>query len=97
MKILTFLTLLISFTTTACSLDSFILIAAPAMPIIKAQEFAKTTGLVSGSTQIGTASGGGGTYKVQSSVGNYMSVMTQTTVSGTYKVYSSTQGSILSN
>lgn len=57
---------------------------------------AKTTGLVSGSTQTGTATGGGVTYYVQSTVGNYMSGIEQSTSDGSYKVYSSVQGAIVS-
>ena len=63
---------------------------------IKFQDPAKTTGLVSGSTQTGTASGGGVTYSVQSTVGNYMSGIEQTTTDNSYKVYSSVQGAIVS-
>lgn len=57
---------------------------------------AKTTGLVSGSTQTGTATGGGVTYYVQSTVGNYMSGIEQGTTDNSYKVYSSVQGAIVS-
>lgn len=66
-------------------------------PPVKFQDPAKTTGLVSGSTQTGTATGGGVTYHVQSTVGNYMSGIEQTTSDNTYKVYSSVQGAIVSN
>ena len=62
---------------------------------------AKTTGLVSGSTQTGTATCAsapcdGVTYTVQSTVGNYMSGIEQTTTDSSYKVYSSVQGAIVS-
>lgn len=62
---------------------------------------AKTTGLVSGSTQTGTATCvvgpcDGVTYQVQSTVGNYMSGIEQGTTDNTYKVYSSVQGAIVS-
>lgn len=57
---------------------------------------AKTTGLVSGSTQTGTATGNGTTYLVQSTVGNYMSGIEQTTTDNSYRVYSSVQGAIVS-
>ncbi|KYG68380.1 hypothetical protein AZI87_03780 [Bdellovibrio bacteriovorus] len=70
---------------------------AKEVPTIKFQDPAKTTGLVSGSTQTGTASGGGVTYHVQSTVGNYMSGIEQTTSDNSYKVYSSVQGAIVSN
>lgn len=66
-------------------------------PPVKLQDPAKTTGLVSGSTQTGTATGGGSTYYVQSTVGNYMSGIEQTTSDNSYKVYSSVQGAIVSN
>lgn len=54
---------------------------------------AKSTGLVSGSQQSGTA----GTYHVQSSLGSYISGMKQETTSGNYTVYSSIQGSLVDN
>lgn len=61
-------------------------------------ESAKLAGLISGSSQIGTATGSGGaTYTVQSTVGNYISSMEQSTSDGSYKIYSSVQGSIISN
>ncbi|AFY02864.1 hypothetical protein [Bdellovibrio bacteriovorus] len=72
-------------------------LAEVAPPPIKFQDPAKTTGLVSGSTQTGTATGGGVTYHVQSTVGNYMSGIEQKTADDTYKVYSSVQGAIVSN
>ncbi|UYL10010.1 hypothetical protein B9G69_005395 [Bdellovibrio sp. SKB1291214] len=61
--------------------------------IISAKAPSKATGLVSGSTQDGTTSSG---YKIQSSVGNYLSEIEQTTDTGKYKVYSSIQGAIVS-
>ncbi|WP_413559924.1 hypothetical protein [Bdellovibrio sp. HCB209] len=61
--------------------------------IITAKAPSKATGLVSGSTQDGTTSSG---YKIQSSVGNYLSQIEQTTDTGKYKVYSSIQGAIVS-
>lgn len=57
---------------------------------------AKTTGLVSGSSQTGTASGGSVTYGVQSTVGNFVSEIEQTTADKSYKVYSSVQGALIS-
>ena len=82
---------------TGCSMDAT-LQSLTNNTVVKAQDPAKTTGLVSGSTQTGTASGGGGnTYKVQSTVGSYMSGIEQSTSDGTYKVYSSVQGAIVSN
>ncbi|WP_246845133.1 hypothetical protein [Bdellovibrio sp. NC01] len=84
---------------TGCSMDATLQsLAQNPGSVIKAQDPAKTTGLVSGSTQTGTASGGGGaTYQVQSTVGSYMSGIEQTTSDGSYKVYSSVQGAIVSN
>ncbi|WP_413612352.1 hypothetical protein [Bdellovibrio sp. HCB-110] len=82
---------------TGCSLEASLeQLAGEAAPI-KLQDPAKTTGLVSGSTQTGTATGGGVTYHVQSTVGNYLSEMEQTTTDNSYKVYSSVQGAIVSN
>lgn len=81
---------------TGCSLDASLEQLTSELPI-KFQDPAKTTGLVSGSTQTGTASGGGVTYHVQSTVGSYMSGIEQTTSDGSYKVYSSVQGAIVSN
>ncbi|WP_413289611.1 hypothetical protein [Bdellovibrio sp. HCB337] len=54
--------------------------------------FPKASGIVSGSTQTGTA----GTYTVQSSVGNYLSGVEQRTSDNTYKVFSSVQGALVS-
>jgi hypothetical protein len=61
--------------------------------VISAKAPSKATGLVSGSTQDGSTASG---YKVQSSVGNYLSEIEQTTDTGKYKVYSSIQGAIVS-
>ncbi len=84
--------------TAGCSMDASLMDIAKSVPTVKFQDPAKTTGLVSGSTQTGTASGGGGaTYHVQSTVGSYMSGIEQTTSDGSYKVYSSVQGAIVSN
>lgn len=86
--------------TAGCSMDASLeqLQEEVVAPIVKMMDPAKTTGLVSGSTQTGTASGGGGaTYFVQSTVGNYMSGIEQTTSDNSYKVYSSVQGAIVSN
>ncbi|WP_253696414.1 hypothetical protein ACLWBD_14510 [Bdellovibrio sp. HCB117] len=82
---------------TGCSMEASLEQLAKEVPTIKFQDPAKTTGLVSGSTQTGTASGGGVTYHVQSTVGNYMSGIEQTTSDNSYKVYSSVQGAIVSN
>ncbi|UXR64374.1 hypothetical protein EZJ49_14995 [Bdellovibrio bacteriovorus] len=81
---------------SGCSMDASLEQISENSPI-KFQDPAKTTGLVSGSTQTGTATGGGVTYHVQSTVGNYMSGIEQTTADKTYKVYSSVQGAIVSN
>ncbi|WP_415063246.1 hypothetical protein [Bdellovibrio sp.] len=81
---------------TGCSMEASLQQLSSAVAT-KFQDPAKATGLVSGSTQTGTASGGGVTYHVQSTVGNYMSGIEQTTTDNTYKVYSSVQGAIVSN
>ncbi|WP_295904664.1 hypothetical protein [uncultured Bdellovibrio sp.] len=97
MKKLILLSSLLAF-ATGCSMDASLEQLAKNLPApIKFQDPAKTTGLVSGSTQTGTATGGGVTYHVQSTVGNYMSGIEQTTSDNTYKVYSSVQGAIVSN
>lgn len=96
MKKLILLSLLV--VATGCSMEASLEQLAELAPEpIKFQDPAKTTGLVSGSTQTGTATGGGVTYHVQSTVGNYMSGIEQTTSDNTYKVYSSVQGAIVSN
>ncbi|WP_374075326.1 hypothetical protein [Bdellovibrio bacteriovorus] len=96
MKKLILLSLLV--VATGCSMEASLEQLAELAPApIKFQDPAKTTGLVSGSTQTGTATGGGVTYHVQSTVGNYMSGIEQTTSDNTYKVYSSVQGAIVSN
>ncbi len=81
---------------TGCSMEASLQQLSEVSPI-KFQDPAKTTGLVSGSTQTGTATGNGVTYHVQSTVGNYMSGIEQGTSDGSYKVYSSVQGAIVSN
>jgi hypothetical protein len=82
--------------TAGCSLDASIQNLSKGVTSIM-QAPAKATGLVSGSTQIGTAGSGATTYKVQSTVGNYMSGIEQSTADGSYKVYSSVQGALVSN
>lgn len=57
---------------------------------------AKTTGLVPGSSQSGTASGSGSTYHIQSTLGSYVSGVEQETTDQSYKVYSSVQGALIS-
>ena len=79
---------------TGCSMEASL--ESMTESVIKFMDPAKTTGLVSGSTQTGTASGGGVTYQVQTTVGSYMSGIEQTTSDGSYKVYSSVQGAIVS-
>lgn len=85
---------LLTLPITGCSLEASLVHLAPPAEL---QAPAKTTGLVSGSTQTGTAIGGGTTYFVQSTVGNYMSGIEQTTSDNSYKVYSSVQGALVSN
>lgn len=79
--------------TTGCSMDASI---ERGSKIIDIPTLGKTAGLVSGSTQLGTADGGATTYYVQSSVGSYISEIEQKDTSGTYKIYSSVQGAIVS-
>lgn len=102
MKKLALLALMIF--ATGCSMDASLMDLGKVGSIIKMQDPAKTTGLVSGSTQTGTATGTDGaghtvTYKVQSTVGSYMSAgqVNQTTSDGTYRVYSSVQLAIVGN
>lgn len=78
---------------TGCSMDASI---DRGSQIIDFLSLGKTSGLVSGSSQLGTATAGGTTYYVQSSVGNYISEIEQKDTSGTYKIYSSVQGAIVS-
>ena len=80
--------------SAGCSLDASL---QNISETVKFQDPAKTTGLVSGSTQTGTATGSGVTYHVQSTIGNYVSGMSQKTSDGKYTVYSSVQGAIVSN
>jgi hypothetical protein len=78
-----------------CSLDASLTDLAKA-PQFMFESSAKTTGLISGSSQAGTATGGGVTYYMQSTVGSYTSGIEQTTDDNAYKVYSSVQGAIIS-
>lgn len=66
-------------------------------PITRLVQKSRITGLTSGSTQTGTASGNGVTYQVQTTVGNYLSDMEQTTEDHSYKVFSSVQGSLVTH
>jgi hypothetical protein len=95
MKKITLLALMM-LATAGCSMEASLEnITNEIVETLKAP--AKSTGLVSGSTQTGTTTGGATTYRVQSTVGNYMSGIEQQTSGGTYKVYSSVQGAIVSN
>ncbi|MEK2689959.1 hypothetical protein [Bdellovibrio sp. GT3] len=91
------LMLLAAFTMLAsgCSLEASL---EDLSAVISMKAPSKATGLVSGSTQDGVAKDSGNvtTYRVQSSVGNYLSEIEQTTDNGKYKVYSSIQGAIVS-
>jgi undecaprenyl pyrophosphate phosphatase UppP len=57
---------------------------------------AKTTGLIPGSSQSGTTSGGVTIYNIQSTLGSYVSGVEQVTTDNSYKVYSSVQGALIS-
>ncbi|MFM6928057.1 MAG: hypothetical protein ACKOX6_06300 [Bdellovibrio sp.] len=95
MKKLTLLALTM-LATAGCSMEASLEnITNEIVEVMKAP--AKSTGLVSGSTQSGVTTGGPTTYRVQSTVGNYMSGIEQQTSGGAYKVYSSVQGAIVSN
>lgn len=80
---------------SGCSMEASIESLTKDSPI-KMQEPAKPIGLVSGSTQMGTATGGGVTYHVQSSAGGYTSGIEQKTSDNSYKIYSSVQGALVS-
>ncbi|MGZ3770739.1 MAG: hypothetical protein ACXVCP_06150 [Bdellovibrio sp.] len=81
------------FLNAGCSMD--VTLDQLSQPISKFLSKTRMTGLTSGSTQTGTASGGGVTYNVQTTVGSYMSDMEQSTNDGSYKVYSSVQGGLV--
>lgn len=82
--------------TSGCSLEASIMSLDSVSEVI--EDLSNSMGLVSGSSQTATASGGGGSdYLVQSTVGNYSSGVEQATTDDTYKVYSSVQGAIISN
>lgn len=78
-----------------CSLDAS-LTNLGSSPVIGIENSAKTSGLISGSTQAGTATGGGTTYYMQSTLGSYVSGMEQETTDHSYRVYSSVQGALIS-
>lgn len=80
---------------SACSMDARLTSLNQAVEKIDPfASAAKTTGLVSGSQQTGTAGSGANIYYVQSSLGSYVSGMKHTTADG-YTVYSSVQGSLV--
>jgi len=81
---------------SGCSLDASLQDLGAAKPGFTFQNTAKTSGLISGSTQAGTATGGGVTYHMQSTLGSYVSGVEQETTDSTYKVYSSVQGALIS-
>lgn len=93
MKKLTLLALLMM-ATAGCSMEASLESIIPESISDALKSPAKSTGLVSGSTQTGTTSGGGTVYHVQSTVGNYMSGIEQKTADGAYIVNSSVQGAI---
>jgi hypothetical protein len=91
-KILVIFLIGISTLLQACSIDAKLKSLNKASTgVVIVANTAKTTGLVSGSQQTGTATGG---YVVQSSLGSYISGM-KTSTGGGYTVYSSIQGSLV--
>lgn len=79
--------------TTGCSIEVSVERGSKSLDL---PTLGKTSGLVSGSTQLGTATDGTATYHVQSTVGNSISEIEQKDTTGTYKIYSSVQGAIVS-
>lgn len=82
---------------TGCSMDVTLeQLSEVTAPITNLIQKSRMSGLTSGSTQTGTATGSDGvTYSVQTTVGSYMSAMEQTTDDNSYKVYSSVQGGLV--
>jgi hypothetical protein len=87
---------LLSIFVTGCSLEASISSLVGGSPAVQL-EGVKTSGLVSGSTQTGIASGSGGaSYNVHGTVGSYMSGIDARTSDGSYTIYGSVQGAIVS-
>ncbi len=80
--------------TSGCSMEASLQKLASEHPSILLP--AKASGLVAGSSQIGTATDGVTTYHVQSTVGNFTSEIAQETTDGSYKIYGSVQGALIS-
>lgn len=93
MKVLASL-FLVMFVVSGCTLEASI--GQIASPEFEFQNNVKTTGLIPGSSQSGTASGGGSSYHIQSTLGSYVSGVEQETTDQSYKVYSSVQGALIS-
>lgn len=85
---------LVMFIVSGCTLEASL--QQIVSPDFDFQSNVKTTGLIPGSSQSGTASGGGSTYHIQSTLGSYVSGVEQETTDQSYKVYSSVQGALIS-
>lgn len=93
-KLLVISVLSVAIFATGCSMD--VTLEQLTQPITNLIQKSRMSGLTSGSTQTGTATGSDGvTYSVQTTVGSYMSDMEQTTDDNSYKVYSSVQGGLV--
>jgi hypothetical protein len=86
---------LIMITVSGCTLEAS-LQEITSKPDFVFRNSAKTTGLIPGSSQTGTASGGGSSYHIQSTLGSFVSGVEQETTDQSYKVYSSVQGALIS-
>lgn len=79
-----------------CQMDASIVNLNASLPLPSFP--AKATGIVSGSNQTGyVGSAVNPEYRVQSTLGSYISTLEQETVGGEYKVFSSVQGAIIAD
>lgn len=80
--------------TTACQMDASITRLGSTVSDVFFP--AKATGIVSGSSQDGyVGSPTNPSYRIQSTLGSYVSTLEQTTSDGSYVIYSSVQGAIM--
>lgn len=86
---------LIAIANIGCQMDASIINLNAALPLPNFP--AKATGIVSGSNQTGYVGStpASAEYRVQSTLGSYISTLDQKTVGGEYKVFSSVQGAII--
>lgn len=85
---------LIAIFNVGCQMDASIINMNAALPLPAFP--AKSTGIVSGSNQAGyVGSVSNPEYRVQSTLGSYISTLDQETAGGEYKVFSSVQGAII--